>query len=99
MKIFLTFITILFLSTGCKPKVLSGQELKNKLVETMDGYLHKTLQPGITYSIKDVAFYPEADKMQYRCEFTVTMNIGNRDTTGIVSATISNDFKKVDRKQ
>ena len=54
MKYFITFVLLLTLGTGCKPKVLSGTALQNKLIETMDDYLHKTLHPGVTFTIKDV---------------------------------------------
>jgi hypothetical protein len=42
---------------GCKPKVLTGTALQNKLIEVMNGYLHKTLQPGVEFTIKDVSYY------------------------------------------
>lgn len=99
MKYFFTFILLLFLGAGCKPKVLSGTALQNKLIETMDDYLHKTLQPGVQFTIKDVSYYPEAIKKRYLCQFHVTMHFNNNDTTGIVAATISNDFKNVSRTQ
>ena len=99
MKYFITFILLLFLNAGCKQKVLSGVELQNKLISTMDDYLHKTLKPGAQFTIQDVSFYPKANEKLYLCQFHVNMHFGNRDTTGIMAATISNDFKKVTRTQ
>jgi hypothetical protein len=99
MRYFFTFILLLFLGTGCKPKILSGTALQNKLIETMDDYLHKTLQPGVQFTIKDVIYYPEETEKKYICQFHVDMHFNNKDTTGIVAATISNDFKKVSRTQ
>ena len=99
MKYFFTFILLLGLSAGCKPKVLSGPELESKLIETMKDYLHKTLQPGTGFTIKDVIYYPEKMKKLYICQFHVNMHFGKNDTTGVVAATISNDFSKVERTQ
>lgn len=99
MRYFFTCILLFALGTGCKPKVLSGTALQNKLIETMDDYLHKTLQPGVIFTIKDVVYYPEAEKKLYICQFHVHMQFSNRDTTGVVAATISNDFTTVKRLQ
>src|SRR5450432_3139126 len=99
MKYFFTYIQLFTLGAGCKPKVLSGTALQNKLIETMDDYLHKTLQPGVAFTIKDVIYYPEEMKKSYTCQFHVNMHFANRDTTGTVTATISNDFKEVTRTQ
>src|SRR5688572_24877129 len=99
MKYFFTFILLLALGAGCKPKVLSGAELENKLIETMKDHLHKTLQTGVEFTIKDVIYYPEKMKKLYICRFNVEMHYGQKDTTGIVAATISNDFSKVVRTQ
>lgn len=87
------------MGAGCKPKVLSGAALQNKLVETMDDYLHKTLQPGVQFKINDIVYYPEKTKQMYICQFHVNMHYRNKDTTGIVGANISNDFKTVVRTQ
>ena len=99
MKYLFSFILLLALSAGCKQKVLSGAELENKLKETMKDYLHKTLKPGTEFTIKDVIFYPEKMKNLYICQFHVNMRYGRSDTTGVIAATISNDFSKVTRTQ
>lgn len=99
MKYFFAFTLLLAICTGCKPKILSGAELENKLIGTMKDHLHKTLEPGVEFSIKDVTYYPEKMKKLYICQFHVNMRYGKKDTTGIVAATISNDFSKVVRTQ
>ena len=99
MKYFFTFLFLLTIGTGCKPKVLSGQDLKNKLIETMGDYLHKTLKPDITYTIKDLAYYPDINRKLYDCQFTVYMHSNTVDTTGIMVVTITNDFKDVQRSR
>jgi hypothetical protein len=99
MKYFFSFILLLTIGTACKQKVLSGQELEDKLKETMTEHLHKTLPPGTVFMIKDIAYYPEKLKKVYICTFNVEVHTGNKDTTGTMTAFISNDFKKVDRTQ
>lgn len=89
----------LLFTAGCKPKELSGTALENKLIETIDNHLKETLQPGVKFTVKDVVYYTEKDKKDYLCQFHVDMHYQDKDTTGIVVATISNDFKKVQRKQ
>lgn len=99
MKYFFFFALIFSLIAGCKPKVLTGTALKNKLMETMGNYLDTTLKPGVHATVKDVAYYPEATRGLYHCRFHVEMKYENRDTTGIVTGTITNDFKTVERLQ
>lgn len=99
MKYFFIFIVLVAVNAGCKPKTISGAELENKLIETMNDYLHKTLQPGVEVTVKDVIYYPEVSKKLYICRFHVNMRLNNKDTTGVVAATISNDFNKVVRTQ
>ena len=99
MKYLLSFSLICALAFGCQPKVLSGTALQDKLIQTMQDYLPKTLAKDVTFKIKEVAFYPDADKKLYNCNFTITMFRNGKDTTGLVVATISNDFKTVHRLQ
>jgi hypothetical protein len=99
MKFILTFILFLSLLCSCKQKVISGVALQNKLKETMQNYLDTTLQTGVRSTVKDVAYYPEATKKLYNCRFHVRMQFKNRDTTGVVVASITNDFKTVTRTQ
>ena len=97
MKYLYTLVFLLALGTGCKQKLLSGKELEDKLKETMTDFLHKTLQPGTEFTIKEMTYYPEKKKKLYICNFNVDLHIGNKDTTGMMTAYISNDFNKVDR--
>lgn len=99
MKHFIAFIFILFLSAGCKPKVLSGNALNKKLKETMSIYLHKTLEPGVEFKIRDVIYFTDSANKIYLCHFNVSTHFKNKDTTGLMIATISNDFKNIVRTQ
>jgi hypothetical protein len=99
MKYLFTFLFLLTIAPGCKPKVLKGKALDNKLKETMTTYLRKTLNPDVTFEVKDVMYYPEVTEKNFICQFHVTMRKGNKDTTGIVAATITQDFQKVFRTQ
>jgi hypothetical protein len=99
MKFLFTCLLLLTVAIGCKPKILKGKDLENKLVETMNNYLNNTPNSNATFKVKNVIFYPDARKKLYNCQFNVTMHIGNKDTSGIVAATITNDFQKVVRSQ
>lgn len=97
MRYIFTFLFFALVSTGCKQKVLEGKALEDKLKETMTEHLHNTLRPGTTFEIKDLTYYTEKEKKRYICLFRVNVKSGNSDTTGVMRAFISNDFKKVDR--
>jgi hypothetical protein len=95
------FFLLVLLTVGlaCKPKILSGEKLENKLIETMQEHLDKNAKPGVSYKVEDVAFYPEKKEKRYRCDFHVQMHHDKVDTTGVMSAIIPNDFSKVERTQ
>ncbi len=99
MKYFPRFILFFILISACKQKILSGVALQNKLIETMNNYLDTTLLPGSHVTVKDVAFYPEASQKLYNCRFHVRIQYKDKDTTGIVKASITNDFKTIKRFQ
>lgn len=99
MKYVFTFILLLAMGIGCKPKVLSGKALENKLMETMSDFLKNSPNKGIKFTVKDVIYYPNINKKLYDCEFHVDMQKGDKDTVGIMRATITNDFKDVERSQ
>ena len=99
MKYLLALLILFASATGCKPKVLTGKALESKLKSTMSNYLDSTLQPGVTFKIEDVVYYPQVNEKNYICQFHVQMHFKSKDTLGIVAATISNDFLKVERKQ
>ena len=99
MKYIFILLFPIILSIGCKPKVLSGIDLENKLKETMAAHLDKVPHPGIEFKIKNVTYFPETDKKDYICQFEVDMQYKDRDTTGIMKAVITNDFKDVQRFQ
>jgi hypothetical protein len=100
MKKFFLFVVVWALCAGCRPNVLKGDALKSKLMETMSDYMNKN--PSDTahkFIVKDVVFFPRKDKNFYDCTFTVEMQSKDKDTTGVMTAEITNDFKKVFRIQ
>ena len=101
MRSFFTLILLLTLASACKQKVISGPELDNKLIKTMQDYLDETGKPGAVYKVEDVTFYADKEKKLYLCEFHVNVKAGavKLDTTGVMRADIPNDFSKVLRKQ
>jgi hypothetical protein len=96
MKLLLALFVVVSVM-ACRQKMLSGPELQQKLIETMQNYLDKEDHPGIVFTVKDVTYFPEVKKKTYDCEFKVAMRTAQRDTTGSMLAYISNDFKTVQR--
>ncbi len=99
MKYFFTLVLLMALGTGCKQKLLSGAELEKKLVKTMQDFLDKESHPGVSFTVKDVNYFPDKNKKEYYCSFHVNMRTDRADTIGTMTANISNDFKKVERIQ
>lgn len=99
MKYFFAFIILLAVGAGCKPKLLSGAALEKKLMETMKDYLDTTLKAGTQVTVKDVTYYTEKSAKAYLCEFHVSVHSASKDTSGLMAATISNDFSKIVRTQ
>ena len=97
MKYLIYLFFLLLPVTGCKEKRLSHAELENKLMKTMKDFLVNNSTPGMAITVKDVTYY--ADKKQYICEFHVNMHNDTKDTTGIMTATISDDFSTVKRSR
>jgi hypothetical protein len=99
MRYFFSVLLFTLLTTGCKQKVLSGKELEDKLKETMIEYLHKTMRSGTEVKIREMTWYPDKERKIYLCEFSVGVHTAASDTTGIMRASISQDFKTVTRTQ
>ena len=99
MRSVFCFLVLICISAACKPKVLSGKDLENKLKETMQVYLDNKPHPDVVFAVQTVTYFPRPEKKDYICEFNVQMHYQNKDTTGIMKAVISNDFKKVERSQ
>jgi hypothetical protein len=77
----------------------SKDELKAKLMKTMNDFLYKTVNydsSTVKYHVLDVIYF-EAPAM-YDCVFTVHMKERNLDTTGTMEARITKDMAKVVRR-
>ena len=99
MKLLHLLIALLIVCTSCKQKILSGKDLEDKLTKTMADHLHKTLQAGTKFDIKETIYYPDAVKKLYICTFTVEIHTPTKDTIGEMKAFIPIDFSKVERFQ
>ena len=92
----------LFLSAGCHyhQTSLSEKETENELKKVFQASLYKSINNDSNrakYYVNSVIFYE--DPSEYNCEFRVRMVQPNLDTTGIMTALISRDFKTIKRKQ
>jgi hypothetical protein len=100
MKKLFLFLVIITLAVGCRPNVLKGDALKSKLMETMSDYMNKNKSDTAPkFIVKSVEFFPRQNKNFYDCTFTVEMRSKDKDTTGVMTAEITNDFKKIFRIQ
>ena len=97
MKYFFILTLSFLLSAGCKEKKPTEAELEKKLMETMNNYLNKNPKGKTRFTVKDVLFDPR--KGYYYCEFRVNMHDDTKDTTGTMTALISNDFTDIQRSQ
>ncbi|HEX5152041.1 MAG TPA: hypothetical protein VFW07_11375 [Parafilimonas sp.] len=95
------FFTILLfgLVISCKAKNTSA-DLENDLKATMQAYLYRDKNndsANVKFRVLEVIYYDDKLKNMYDCEFKVNMKTRSLDTTGIMKANISKDFKKVVR--
>jgi hypothetical protein len=98
MKRVFFFLFLLVIATACRDKTPAGN-LTDKLIKTMSVYLYKQVNNDsskVKYKIEEVAYFTE--KKIYTCDFKVRMILpGRLDTTGIMRAYISKDFKEIKR--
>ena len=84
---------------ACKAKDPALQ-IQNDLKNSMQTYLYNGVNndsSNIKYHVEKVVYYDDNIKKKYICEFTVHMKTKLFDTTGIMKAYISRDFKTVER--
>ncbi len=93
----LTVLFFVFLFS-CQAKDTPA-DVKIDLMQSMQAYLYRTQvnndSSAVKYHVKDVVYFE--DPIKYICDFTVNMKERNLDTTGIMKATVSKDFKTVNR--
>ena len=93
-------IAIIFsvLIFSCRAKDSTPAGVENDLKTAMQTHLYSAINndsSNVKYRVLDVTFFEESDR--YLCEFKVNMKEKMFDTTGIMKANISKDFKKVTR--
>jgi hypothetical protein len=109
-KTFLSFIKILFMKCrtlmvviiaclfSCKEKNTS-EDVRMQLMKSMQTYLYKVQVNNdssvVKYHVNNVIYFEDTNR--YICEFTVNMKERKLDTTGIMKANVSKDFKTVTR--
>jgi hypothetical protein len=78
---------------------MSREELETQLKKAMYRGLYQDINNDsskVKFDVLSVNFYE--DKDFYDCEFMVRLREPGRDTTGSMGATITKDFKKMNRK-
>jgi hypothetical protein len=90
-------LTVFVFACKAKDPVL---ELQDDLKNSMRTYLYNGINndsSNVKYYVEKVNYYDDNYKKKYICEFTVRMKTKLFDTTGIMKAYISRDFKTVER--
>jgi hypothetical protein len=95
VKYFYLLFLLITLNIACKEKTLTGKKLEDKLKSTMTSYLDSTLIPGNKATIQNMSYYADKSRHAYLCRFNVNFKSGNRDSTGVMTAIIPEDFSKV----
>ncbi|MEP6844998.1 MAG: hypothetical protein ABI861_03315 [Panacibacter sp.] len=99
MKRFYLFFLLMITACNKNPSADDIQaELKSAMLKYIYEYVHND-SVKVKYRIDQPVIYYE-EKTFYNCQFTVRMIVKDKlDTTGIMRATISKDFKDVKRFQ
>ena len=93
------YLLLIIASFGCKANGPDA-DLETSLKTAMQQYLYSTINndsSNVKYHVEKVVYYDDKIKDKYICEFTVNLKAKLFDTTGIMKADISRDFKKVER--
>lgn len=98
LKPFILLIAIMSLF-GCKRKMTTA-DIETELKKALTEHLYHAINydsARIKYDVQTVTYFE--DKTFFECEFRVRVTAPNHDTTGTMTARISKDFSKVNRKQ
>ena len=97
MKLRVITASLFIILFSCKAKD-SAVDVSNNLQTAMQTYLYSKINNDSTnvhYKVEDVTYFEDKDK--FICEFKVHLKANLFDTTGIMKANVSKDFKKVER--
>ena len=94
------FIFLLCVSAFACVMKDSRPELEKNLKTAMQTFLYNTINndsSNVKYHVDGVVYYDDPKTNTYICDFTVNMKTRLYDTTGVMHATVSKDFKTVKR--
>ncbi len=97
LRVLILLLTVFTVSCRVKDPVI---QLQDDLKNAMQAYLYNGINndsSNVKYYVENVSYYDDNYKKKYICEFTVRMKTKLFDTTGIMKAYISKDFKTVER--
>lgn len=100
MRLQVLCLMIFCIVLSCKAKDSTQQGVEDDLKNAMRTHLYNAVNndsTNVKYNIEKVIYFEERNK--YICEFTVSVHAKLFDTTGIMKADISKDFKSVKRLQ
>jgi hypothetical protein len=91
---------LIFLGCLCAFACVAKDSTEEDLINAMRTYLYNGVNndsTNVKYYIEKVIYYNDKNRGEYICEFTVHLKERMFDTTGIMKAYISKDFKTVKR--
>ena len=98
MRVYTFAILFVMLIISCRAKNSSETGIEDDLKKAMQFYLYNAINndsSNVKYHVQGVTF--SEDKNKYICKFRVNLKAKLFDTTGIMKANVSRDFKKVER--
>ena len=100
MKLILTLLFGCIVLAGCKHSAAdSDAYVRDHLTNAMTKFLYEQVNNDsskVHYEIKKLYYFEE--KTYFNCQFSVHMKLPTYDTTGVMTAIISKDFKTVTRR-
>ena len=99
MRFQASIVLVTLLSAACVVKDPRPQ-LEENLRTAMQTYLYSEVHNDssqVKYRVESVIYYDDPRSDTYICDFTVNMKTHLSDTTGVMHATVSKDFKTVKR--
>ncbi len=99
MRLRVFFLLLPIFVFACKAKD-PRPEIEKNLKVAMQNYLYNSINndsSNVKYHVESVVYFDDEKKGLYTCDFTVNMKTKLFDTTGVMQATVSKDFKTVSR--
>lgn len=98
MIYFRALLIFFVVAVSCKGKTKSSPVTEDRLKSTMQAYFYNPINndsANAKYHVLSVNYHEEEN--EYVCKFKVNLKGKLFDTTGVMTANISKDFKRIER--